>query len=295
MSATLPQSTEQLRSRRAAQFHLVLTAVLLLAVLAVGGLAATGRVRFGPATPVEAPGATVPEETLEKPTTSKEGRYQIETIEDCQRVLDRAGKLGFLGQYVHEAWAFKYTGGYLQCQLENEFAGEPNSAGPLPDDWKRLLSQDDSLKEDRVASYQKQGYIVLAAMRPTVSISQGLAPYHVHLGALLAGAHLGPMHILVPLHLEARHHRPYRLFLSSGPMPKTTGVGFNLVDEQMLLVRGPLVPRSPSVEDYRLNTGKDFTPGRDVTLLDRQRGYNRIRLKVRFLGDGEVRGLSLGK
>jgi hypothetical protein len=266
--------------------HLAATALLLAAALALGGLAAAGRVHFGP----PAPGG---QERQDRPASSAAGgRYEIEKVDDVRELLDNAGRLGFFGQQVLEAWVFRYAGGYLQCQLEGEENGQPVAGAPLPGDWKSLLAQDEGVAQGRAGAFRKQGYIVLTAMPSTVGLDEALAAVHLPLSGLFAGAGHGPLHALPPLHLEVSHRRPYRLFLSAGPPPKTPGAGFNLWAEQLLTVRGPLVPRPLGGEPFHAGGGKDLAPGKDVVLLDRKRGHSRVRLKARFLGDGEVREMA---
>src|SRR5262249_26594727 len=166
---------------------------------------------------------------------------------------------------------------------------------PLPNNWASLLSQDEGVREDKASSFEKQGYVVLAAVPATITLADAEEKYRSHLLGVLAGAPHGPLHTLAPLHFDVLHARPYRLFLSSGPMPKDLGAGFNVWCENGLLVREALVPRAPSEEGFHVGGGTNLKPGQDVLLLDRQRGFSRVRLKARFLGDGEVRDLATKK
>jgi hypothetical protein len=56
-------------------------------------------------------------------------------------------------------------------------------------------------------------------------------------------------------------------------------------------MRTSVLRREPGQEEYHAGGGKDLPPGRDTTILDRQVGRSRLRLKARFLGDDEVRRL----
>jgi hypothetical protein len=69
------------------------------------------------------------------------------------------------------------------------------------------------------------------------------------------------------------------------------GAGFNSSIGVWRRIRSPLALKNPAIEDVFIGDGKDFTPSTERVILDRQRGYSRIRLKARFLGDGEVREL----
>jgi hypothetical protein len=41
-------------------------------------------------------------------------------------------------------------------------------------------------------------------------------------------------------------------------------------------------------EPTRIQGGKDLEPGKDLTILERKRGYSTIRLEAQFLTDEEV-------
>lgn len=268
-------------------------AVLLLAAVGCGrtepvaeGEAKPAEPAAGPTAEKPAPAAAVAEKPPASPAAG--GRYQIEQVEQDRELVQLIGKLGFFGESVVEAWVFRYTGGLLEARLETDVEGKPTTGDPLPDNWKSLLASDDSLRSGAPGAMEKRGYIILAAMRPQLTVARALAPYQVHLGSLFASAPVGPLHALAPLHLEVNQQRPYRLFISAGPLAKRTGAGFNAWDEQLLPMRAPLVQAAPEAEEYHLGGGKDLTASKDLILLDRQRGYSRVRLRVRFLGDGEV-------
>ncbi|MFO0929009.1 MAG: hypothetical protein U0736_18640 [Gemmataceae bacterium] len=265
--------------------------VLLLALAGCARTAATGDDPT-PADAGEKPAATpVKAENKgkeEKPAADKPaGRYQIEQVEEDRELVQLIGKLGLFGEAVHEAWVFRYQGGFLEARLETDYEGKPTVGELVPEDWKGLLARDESLKSGNTNAFRKRGYIILAAMK-RLTLVQALAPYQAHLGGLMAAAPVSPLHALVPLHLEVKQQRAYRLFLSASPPPKVPGTGFNSWEEQLLMLQGPFISQAPNEEDFHVGGGKDLTPGKELTLLDRQRGYSRIRLKVRFLGDGEV-------
>ena len=275
--------------------HLLLTGLLLASALAVGGLAAAGRVHFGK--PEQAPQAEskaeFPKEVRERPSTG--GRYQIEKVDDMRQMLEGAGKLRFFGEHLLEAWVFKYRGGYLQCHLETEIDGKPALGEPLPNNWSSLLAQDEGVREDRAADFDKHGYIVLAAVPATITLTDAEEKYRPHILGLFGAAPFGPLHALAPLQFDVAHVRPYRLFVSAGPAPKELGAGFNVWCENGLLVREAIVGRSLAEEEVHVGGGVDLAPGKDILLLDRKRGYSRVRLKARFLGDGEVREVAAKK
>ena len=119
-----------------------------------------------------------------------------------------------------------------------------------------------------------------------------LAPYFPHLGGLFVASPAGPLQQLAMLHLEVRHRRIYRIFLTVGP-PKDVGAGrFNSWSEQIFLLRQPFIAPLTDPDEVYAGGGKDLTPGRDITLLDGPHGFSRLRLKARFLGDGEVVSLA---
>lgn len=277
--------------RRAVRLDLLGLFALLLVIAGCARTAATSQ-ESSPADAGEktapAAGKTENKGKEEKPAKQPSvGRYQIEQIEEDRELVQMIGKLGLFGESIVEAWVFRYQGGFLEARLETDYEGKPTAGEQIPEDWKSLLSRDDSLKSGGATAYRKRGYIILVAMK-RLSLAQALAPYQVHLGGLLAGGPIGPLHTLIPLHLEVKQQRSYRLFLSASPPPKVPGTGFNTWEEQLLLLQGPFISHAPEDEDFHVGTGKDLAPGKELTLLDRQRGSSRIRLKVRFLGDGEV-------
>ncbi|MFO0879329.1 MAG: hypothetical protein U0840_18440 [Gemmataceae bacterium] len=265
---------------------LVFTGLLAGALVAVAGLAATGRVQFSPVRPTTEP------PTSETPSTegNAPGRYSIEKVDDVRKVLEGAGKLGFFGGNPLEAWVFKYKGGYVETFLETDVDGKAERGETLPSEWTSLIGQEEGVKEDRAAGFHKEGFIVLTAMPATISINEALANAHFQVSGIFSGGHLGPIHTMIPFFMEVTHRRPYRLFLSAGPQGKNnTGAGFNLWAEHLLPIRGPFIARNLADEEFHVEEGKDLTPGKEVLLLDRRRGSSRIRLKARFLSDGEVR------
>ena len=50
--------------------------------------------------------------------------------------------------------------------------------------------------------------------------------------------------------------------------------------------------KTRSLAAQAIGGGKDLEAGKEVTLLDRQRGFTRIRLKARFLTDAEAKELA---
>ena len=161
----------------------------------------------------------------------------------------------------------------------------------VPENWKLVLRREEAHKKDPNASLNRTGTILVSATRPSVSLSEALAPYQVHLGGFMAFGSLGAINVLPTLFLEVHQPRLYRIFLSAAPPSDVSGGGFNLWDEQSIRIRSPLIARDPSTEKANTGGGKDLKPGKDILLLDRERGYSSLRLKVRFLGDGEVRDL----
>jgi hypothetical protein len=274
------------------RLHLGLTALLLAGVVAFGGLAVAGRVqlgRSGAAASKPGKAAARAEQPSETRKTEKEGRYQIEAMDDARAVLGEVGKLGVLGEErVHEAWVFRYRGGFVECKLEPEFFGKPFSSGPVPDDWKRFLPEDEALKHGRVEALIKEGYIVLLSMVSMLSVPQALEPLHAHLGAAFTVGPAGPLHALVPYYHEVWRRREYRLLLSVGPPKGKLGVGFNLWTGDRVLVRTHLINDDPHNDPVQTGGGKDLEPGKELTILERARGLTKIRLKARFLPDQEA-------
>jgi hypothetical protein len=265
------------------KLHAAFTGLLLVVAVSFAALWYKGR-----ATPFAAPAGRE-----EKPAQADAaGRYSIEPDEGARFLLDGAGPQGFFGANVLEAWVFKYTGGYLQVSLETDIDGAARSGDVLPGDWPALLSRDDGVRQDKAAAFRKQGYVVLTAMPSVVTVDDALHQYRVQLGGAFAAGHLGPLYTLAPLLQEVTHLRPYRLFLAASPPPKMTGAGFNLWAEHVLPIREPIIPRRLADEEYHVGGGKNLQAGKDFTLLDRSRGHSRVRLKARFLGDGEVRELA---
>lgn len=266
------------------KIHAVVTGLLLVAALSFAGLWYKGRAK---------PDAS-PAKDDEKPARADDGdgRYSIEQVEDSRLILDAAGKQGFFGANVLEAWVYKYSGGYLQAFVETDIEGKTQSGEVMPGDWASLVSQDEGILADKATAFRKQGYVVLTAMPATLAINEAMEQQRLQIGGIFAGGNFGPIHALLPMLLEVTHMRPYRLFLAASPPPKTTGAGFNLWAEYLLPIRGPFLSRPLADEEYHVGGGKNLQAGKDITLLDRARGNSRVRLKARFLGDGEVRDLA---
>jgi hypothetical protein len=258
------------------KIHLAATGLLLVAAVTFGGLWLRGRAR--------------PEASPEAPSTDDPGgRYRIEKVDDARRVIDGAGSLGFFGANVLEAWAFKYSGGYLQVQLVTDFNGSVAPGDWLPPDWPSRLASNGGARENQAAAFRKEGYVLLTAMPSAMTAEELFHLYAPQLCGALGSGLTGPFHALFPLHLQALHKRPYRLFLSAGPRPGDPGSGFKDWAEYLLPIREPVVPRDLASEGGHVGGGKNLEAGKDITLLDRTRGNSRVRLKARFLGDGEVR------
>lgn len=273
------------------KIHAGLTALLMIGIVALAGLAYSGRVHIGKP-------AGIPERCGEKAgemPAEAGGRYRIDSVEEARVLFEGAGKQGFLGTTLLEAWVFKYTGGYLQVHLETDLDGKTDSGDELPsaEHWPTLLSLDEGIRENRSASYRKQGYVILAAMPSVVSVQEAAANYHFQLTGILACGHLGPLHLLPSLSMEVSHKRPYRLYLSADPIPGTGGAGFAPIwAEYLLPTREPILPRRLTEEEFHVPLVRNLQAGKSITLLDRKRGNGRIRLQARFLGDGEIRELA---
>jgi hypothetical protein len=275
------------------RLHLGVTALALLGLATLGGLALAGRLHLGRnVTPASPRAAVAPEKAPDKAAArtarTEGGRYQIKPVEDMRRLFELAGSGGFLGEQFDEAWVFQYTGGFLECKLETDHDGKAITPGPLPSKWGELFAQDEELPTGKPEALRREGHLILAALRPQLPINQ-LAPYFPHLGGMFVCGPAGPLHQLVSLHLEAWHRIRYRLFLTVARDGANQGARFNLWSEQVMIMRTGILPRDPSQEEYHAEGGKDLSPGADVTILDRQVGRSRLRVKARFLGDDEVR------
>jgi hypothetical protein len=280
--ATLPLAPPPPGSPPASPLLLwALAATLAVLVGLFGSLFLTGRLHFGPR-----PAATPTEE--KKPSEEAGGRYQIELVEDSSHLWDSAGNLGFLGDSTQEVWVFRYSGGLLECAIEAETAGQAARGQAVPESWSRLVEGNEDLKKQADGRIRKDGYIVLAAMRPAMPVDQALAAYHTHLGGLFVAGPAGPLHQATNVHLDSSHWRAYRLLLNAGPPKGEKGAGFNLWTGQEVNVRLPLVARDLREEEFRVGGGKDLVPDQEVTLLERRRGMSTVRLKARFLSDGKA-------
>jgi hypothetical protein len=172
--------------------------------------------------------------------------------------------------------------------VETDHEGKPISPGPTPSNWAALFAQDEDLAAGKPEALEREGYVILAALRPENPFN-ALVPYFPHLGGLFVSGPAGPLHQVASLHQEAWHHIRYRIFVTIGRDKKSDGARFNLWSEQVMLMRTSILRREPGQEEYHAGGGKDLAPGRDITILDRQVGRSRLRLKARFLGDDEVR------
>ena len=276
---TRPHSISSPSNPWTGRLHLAVTVILFVAAAGIGGLAIAGKVQFGP-----------------KPVgdTSKskvEGRYQIEKVDDVHELLDRAGKR-FFDTEMYDTWVFKYKGGLVETRLETDQGSETINVATFPHDWKVTLPLEKHLTKDSEVPVNFTGYIIVSAIRSYVTEVEALEPYHAHLGGIFAFGSLGPLNVVPSLFLEVKQPRPYRIFVSASPPSDVKGQGFNIMDrDRPILISTPLVIQNPALEEAFCGGGKDLKPGREEILLDRQRGYTRIRLKAKFLGDGEVREL----
>lgn len=271
------------------KIHLAVTSLLLVAAVTFGGLWLKGRGSLD-AAPEGSSKGTVKPDSLAEP-----GRYRIEKLDNVHRLLDGAGNLGFFGANVLEGWAFKYSGGYLQVHLETDFQGSLAPGDQLPTDWVSRIGADEGVKANQAAAFRKEGYVLLTAMPALLSAEELFTLYAPQMCGGLGSGLAGPFHALMPLHLQALHKRPYRLYLSAGPMPGSPGSGFKDWAEYLLPIHEPIVPRPLASEEGHVGGGVDLEAGKEITLLDRGRGRSRIRLKARFLGDGELRDLTTKK
>lgn len=278
--------------------HLAFTILLLVAVGVFVFLTATGWLHVRTATPASVRDKDKPKakaEAKENKTGEVSGRYQIEPLDDTRQVLGETGKLGVFGARVRDAWVFRYRGGFLDCKLETDFGGKAISSGQVPEKWEPLLSHED-IKQGKPEALNKEGYIVLLGMVPTVSIDQALEPVHPHLGAMFTVGPAGPLHALIPYYHEVWRRREYRLFLSAGPPKGKTGPGFNLWTGDLLLIRSHFLHENADNDPPAHTTsGKNLEPGKEITILERQRALSTIRLKARFLTDTEVVDKANGK
>ncbi len=256
--------------------HIALTCALAVAVVVGGALAVSGKLRLGGHAVVGDP--TKPAE--------QGGRFRIEPSDDMRTLFGQAGGLGFLGDNTEEVWVFKYRGGFLECSLEAEtFGNAPGRGSVMPDNWPRVLS---TVAAD-LPDTTREGYIVVAAMRPIISIGEALESHYPHLGGFFVAGPAGPLHQLTTAHVDSSHWRFYRILLVSGPPEGQRGERHNLWAAHQVNVRLPMIPRHFATEDTSIGGGKDLEAGKEITLLDRQRGFTRVRLKARFLTDAEAK------
>ena len=265
------------------RMHLALTLLLFAAAVSIAGLAVAGRVKFGqPAKHGE------PEADPKSKPKAEEGRYQIEKVEDVHEIIDRAGK-SFFDTEMYDTWVFKYKGGLIETTLETDLGGETVKVMTLPESWKLALPPQKALAKDAERPVNFTGYIIISTARPGV---ETLDPYYAHLAAMFAVGPGGPLDVLPALFLEVRQFRPYSIFISASPPPDVPGQGFNIVDRNRpLIISTPLVIKNPALEEAVIGGGKRLQPGKEEIILDRQRGNSRVRLKARFLTDGEAREL----
>jgi hypothetical protein len=280
--------------------HAALTGALALGFLVLGVLAASGHLRFGKATAASDPerdkaraDASDPPNEKDKDNQkdkAKEGRYQIEVMDDAHSVLSEAGKLGVLGSRLREAWVFRYKGGYLECKAEADLNGEITSTSTVPD-WGRVLDADPDLLAGKPEVLNKEGFVVLMGVVPAVTMDEALHPLHPHLGAMFTAGPAGPLHTLVPHCLEVWNRREYRLLITANPPKGQTGTGFTTGKTgETLLIRSYLNNYDTGADQPppHVTIGKDLEPGKELTIFERERGRTTVRLKTRFLTDKEA-------
>jgi hypothetical protein len=268
----------------AGRIHLALTTILFAAALTIAGLAVAGRVKFGEAAKAVAP------EAAAKPK-SDGGRYQIQKVDSGRKLLECLGKTDFVETPLVDSWVFEYKGGLVEAKLETDYEGKVESPGSVPQNWKQFLRRDQSLKRDPAASLDRHGYIIVSAIRPALSLDELFPPYYVHLGGFLAFGSLGPLSVVPTLFVEVNQPRLYRVLVSANLNSDAPDGEFIVSSLQSLRIQAPLVAREPATENGRVGGGVDLKPGTEELLLDRERGYSRVRLKARFLTDGEAREL----
>jgi len=275
------------------RIHLALTAVLMVALLALGVLAAAGQLHFGKLTPADAATAEDPAapkaEEKEKP---KEGRYQIEMVDDSRAAV--ALSLTGLDVAAREVWVFRYKGGFVQCQLSSDSAPpeeKPGAPVNVPPHWK-MLRGDKSLQTGKPEHVNREGYLVLIGT--SSRIEDDVIAVQPTLGSVFAAAGPGgPLSSLVPYSREVWRRCGYLLFVSARPLPGREGLGFDyphVPSAHLLEVHSPFVDYDPPyyAEPTRIEAGKDLEAGKEITILERKRGYSTIRLQARFLTDEEV-------
>ncbi len=263
------------------RLHLALTLLLVVAAAGIAGLASAGKVQFG----------QKPVAATDDSKSKIEGRYQIEKVEDVHEILERAGR-SYFGTQRYDVWVFKYKGGLIEATLETDIDGETVKVATVPDDWRETLPLPKTLTKESEVPVNFNGYIIISAIRTDVTEFELIEPYLTHLGGILAFGSQGPLEVVPSLFLEVKQFRPYHIFVSASPPPDENGQGFNIRGrDRPILISTPLLIKNPAIEEAFVGGGKDLKPGKQEILLDRQRGYSRIRLKARFLGDGEVRDL----
>jgi hypothetical protein len=265
----------------AGRLHLALTGILIVAAVSIAGLAVAGRVKFGEAV---APGEGAK-------AKADGGRYRIQQVDEGRKILNCLGKSDFFETPLVDSWVFEFSGGRVEAKIETDFEGKVETPGMIPHNWKQFLLRDESLKRDPLASLDRSGYIIISAIRPAPSLDELFTPYHGHLGGIMAFGPLGPLHVIPTLFVEVNQPRLYRLLIGTNQEADAPEGEFLVSSVQSIRIRSPLIALDPATEKGQVGGGVDLKPGTEELLLDRQRGYSRIRLKARFLGDGEVREL----
>lgn len=280
------------------RLHAIVTGVLLLGYVGLIVLAASGQLHFGAKSTANAAVDTPKSDDAPKDEKEKEGRYQIEIMDDARQVIAEAGKprASVLGGEFHEAWVFRYKGGFLECKLETDIDGKPFSSGVVPENWAGLLGADDDLKQGKAGALNKEGYIVLLGMTAAVSTDEALRPLHPHLGAMFTTGPAGPLHNLIPYFHEVWRRREYRLFLCASPPKGVTGRGFNFPTwGHRMLIRTHFASDDSGNEPAHTTGGKDLEVGKEITILERQRGLSTVRLKAKFLTDAQAKEIAVGE
>ncbi|MGL4552084.1 MAG: hypothetical protein ACRC33_12965 [Gemmataceae bacterium] len=254
-------------------------------VLVLGVLYAGSKLHFGPA---PAAPAAAPEEKEPKKEEDEGGRYQVEPVEDVTALFGAVGGLAFLGESTQEVRVYRYAGGLMECYLEVETFGQVNKGQTIPESWEGPLRQEPLLGKKSGGELRREGFIVVAAMKPVLSVNEALEPFYRQLGGMFVSGPAGPLHQLTGAHVETSHFRAYRILLTTGVPKGTEGTGFNVWTGQLLNVLLPVVPRDPMQEEFRSAGGKDLTPDQEITLMERRRGMSTVRLKARFVSDGKA-------
>lgn len=283
--------------------HLALTLLLVVGLFNLVILTLMGRVRFGrsePSTPQTAAPSSTPEQpdappkqeaatqVAAKTPADEGGRYRIELMDDAHRLMEISAPSGFYGLPMAATWVYKYSGGYLECQVETESEGKTTRSDIMPPGWRDILGREQPTLS-RAETLGREGYIVLAAMPTDFPAESPVVPYLTPLGEMLTTGQAGVLHRLTALHLRPTHQRSFRLFLSSSPPKGLKGHPFTMVEQHNLPLTSALVPNPEGRFDKRqIGVGKDLSAGLWMRILEWERPEGTVRLKARFLTDVEA-------